>query len=176
MAFLYFLGCLAGIVLFALVVNRLTGTRAHYIETFRPEPPEHVLWRGERADVHVVPRRRALFTSFARLRRDTLLLTDKRLVCGRRTLLGKRHMIQIEVFFDPALPSAERAVRLDAGFWGGGFQTVVVSSQDGIALKTDARGRHHLELRPDMAPPHVDYIRIVLDAPDELYQKLRQCV
>ena len=73
MAFLAFLGCLLGIILVALLTNRLTGTRAHYIENFRPDLPEHILWWGDGADVHIVPRTpQALIVSFARLRRDTL--------------------------------------------------------------------------------------------------------
>jgi hypothetical protein len=176
MALLAFLGCLVGIVLVALITNRLTGTRAHYIEDLRLDPPEHVLWQEDGADVHIVPRTpQALIVSYARLRRDRLILTNKRLVCGRRTLLGRRHMILTAVFFDPTFPGAERAVRVDGGFWGGGFRAIIVSSHESIALKTDAQG-HHLELRADTGPQDVDYIRIALDEPEALYQQLRQRV
>ena len=45
MVFLYFIAALLGIVLFAVVVNRVTGTKATYLDGLALEPGERELWR-----------------------------------------------------------------------------------------------------------------------------------
>ncbi|HEY6559293.1 MAG TPA: hypothetical protein VI072_18540 [Polyangiaceae bacterium] len=76
MAFLLFLGALLAIVVFALVVNRLTGTKASYLDELKLEAGESELWRDTQADFAWVPRTgRALVTSYARMRRHSVVWT-----------------------------------------------------------------------------------------------------
>jgi len=128
MVIVYFLAALAGIVLFALIVNRLTGTRASYLEALELGPGERELWRDSGADFGLRPRTgSAVALSFPRLRRHSVLWTDRRLVIANRVLGSQRHMITHQVVFDGmGDASAQAASReLAGGFFGRGFSTLV---------------------------------------------------
>lgn len=59
MSILYFAGALLGIVVLAIAINHLTGTKANYLENLQFAPGKKELWRDTQADFAVVPR---LFT------------------------------------------------------------------------------------------------------------------
>ncbi len=131
MVILYFFAALAGIVLFAVIVNRLTGTRASYLEALQLAPGERELWRDSGADFGLRPRTgSALALSFPRLRRHSVLWTDRRLVIANRVLGSDKHLITHQVVFEAA-PPADADTRAAAsefagGFYGRGFSTLFV--------------------------------------------------
>ena len=55
MSILYFVGALLGIVVLAIAINRLTGTKANYLEKLHLAPGEKELWRDTQADFAPVP-------------------------------------------------------------------------------------------------------------------------
>jgi hypothetical protein len=127
MAFVYFLAALVGLVLFAVVVNRLTGTKATYIEDFQLAPGERELWRDARADFARRPRLgQAVVMSYPRLRRHTVLWTNRRVVISQRVLLGKKHMLTHQIVFEPAASAdaSKAASQFAGGFYGRGFETI----------------------------------------------------
>jgi hypothetical protein len=134
MALLYFLAALLGIALLAILVNRATGTKASYIEALQLEPGELQLWRDEAADVATLPRfGQAAVTSFPRLRRHVAVWTTQRLIVAERALGSSRHMVTHQLLFEavpaPALaPAREAAGKFAAGFYGRGFETLLVTS------------------------------------------------
>src|SRR3954471_15383721 len=94
MALLYFLGALVAIVLVATVVNRVTGTKAVYLETLELTPGERELWRDERADFATLPRLgQAAVMSYPRLRRHTVLWTNRRVLVAQKPLFSSRRML-----------------------------------------------------------------------------------
>ncbi|MCE9598887.1 MAG: hypothetical protein K8S54_13050 [Spirochaetia bacterium] len=98
---LIFAVCLLLIVIIAKVVNSVTGTKAHYIEDFVPESGESVRWRDDKADSYLVPVfGRALVNSYARMKRFTVILTNRRIIVGQKALFVSKRMIQFEVAFD----------------------------------------------------------------------------
>jgi len=130
MAIVYFLGALLAIVAFAVVVNRLTGTKAHYVETFQLDPGEQEQWRDTSADFATRPELgQALVTSFPRLRRHTIVWTNQRVLVAQKVLFSSRRMLTHQIFFErggegAAAPAKAAAERFAGGFYGRGFQTI----------------------------------------------------
>ncbi|MES1176194.1 MAG: hypothetical protein ABUL62_17870 [Myxococcales bacterium] len=134
MVFLYFIAALAGIVVFAIVVNRLTGTKASYLESLALDADERELWRDSEADFATLPRfGQAMAMSFPRLGRHTAVWTDERVIIAQRALGSERHLITHQIFFDggPAAAAArEAASKFGAGFYGRGFETLLAAKHE----------------------------------------------
>lgn len=120
---LLFLILMTALVVVAIVVNKLTGTKAQDLEALALLPGERILWQEEKIDAFVLAGVQPLFQSFGRLGRDKAVLTNLRLVWGRIPLGGGGHMIQNAVVFSRNVPGASGVDRLDAGFFGGGYST-----------------------------------------------------
>lgn len=133
MAFVYFLVVLLGIFGFALLVNFITGTKATYLKDVRWEAGELELWRDTSADFARRPRYgQAVVTSFPRLRRHTIVWTNRRVVVTQRVLFGSKHMLTHQVFFEGAGNAAnpgdaEAASGFSGGFYGRGFETIAAT-------------------------------------------------
>lgn len=129
MVFVWFVGALLAIVVFAAITNRLTGTKAHYLETLQLESGETELWRDAKADFATVPRTgRAAIMSYPRLHRHTVLWTDRRIVVAQRPLGSARHMITHQIYFAPDAGAQTAANEAFGGFYGRGFETIVASA------------------------------------------------
>ncbi len=90
MSALIFLGMLAALVALAFGVSRITGARSRYIEDWKPDEGEHLRFEDRQADIYVVPKLgQARFTTYARLRRGFVLVTNRRIVAGQRALFSK---------------------------------------------------------------------------------------
>lgn len=131
MAFVYFLAALVGLLVFAIVVNRLTGTKAAYVEDLQLAPGELELWRDARADFARRPRLgQAVVMSYPRARRHEIVWTNQRVIVSQRVLFGPKHMLTHQIFFEPATPTdaADAASRFAGGFYGRGFETITALS------------------------------------------------
>lgn len=134
MAFLYFLAVLLGIVAVAMVVNRVTGTHASYLEALQLEPGERERWRDTAADFATLPRfGQAAVMSFPRRRRHVAVWTTRRLIVAQRALGSAKHLITHQVVFEasaaPELDPARQAAReFGGGFYGRGFETLLAAS------------------------------------------------
>jgi hypothetical protein len=127
MALVYFVAVLLGIVGFALLVNRLTGTKAAYLEDFQFAPDERELWRDADADFARRPQLgQALVMSYPRMRRHTVVWTNQRIVISQRVLFGSKHMLTHQIFLAAAASrdAAQAASQLAGGFYGRGFETI----------------------------------------------------
>jgi len=151
MALLYFLGALAGIVVIAWLVNLITGTKAAYLEALRLAPDERELWRDEAADFAALPKLgQAAVMSYPRLRRHTVLWTNRRIVVAQRPLFSAKRMLTHQLLFEAlpgAAPSAaerEAAGAFGGGFYGRGFSTLICA---GRALGT-VNGKPCVRLQP----------------------------
>lgn len=123
-ALLAFAGALVAIAVLAIVVNRVRGGRAHYLDAWAPEAGERVLLEDRAADFYVVPRLgQARKMSFARLHRTHAVLTDTRIVIATRALLSRRYMIthMVHLGGDPA--PAELG-RMSGGLYSTGYAVV----------------------------------------------------
>jgi hypothetical protein len=133
LAFVYFLVVLLGIFGFALLVNFITGTKATYLKDVRWAAGELELWRDANADFARRPRYgAALVTSFPRLRRHTIVWTNRRIVVTQRVLFGSKHMLTHQIVFEstaaPAEPDdAQAASEFSGGFYGRGFETIAAT-------------------------------------------------
>lgn len=172
MAFLWFIGALAGIVVFAVVVNRLTGTKAQYLEALQLLVDEKELWRDAEADFAVVPRTgQAAVISFPRLRRHTVLWTNRRIVVTQKPLGSSRHMITHQIPFatEGATPAA--ADEAFGGFYGRGFETIAAA---GHAFG-EVNGKPCVRIRPTAASGaklNIEEALIFTDRLDDLRRRL----
>ncbi len=135
MSILMFFAALLALVAIAMVVNRLTGTKANYPDALKFEPGETEWWRDEGADFFLVPRlAAALIMSYLRVRRHTVVWTDRRIIVSCKALFSTRRMITHQIYFVD-MPGAggtdasATAREYSGGFYGRGFQTIVAQSK-----------------------------------------------
>lgn len=146
-ALLAFIGALVAIVLIAIVVNRLRGARAHYLEAWTPEPGEDRLLEDATADFYAVPRLgQAKRMSFARIRRSHAVLTNRRIVIATRALFSTRYMITHIVYLAGDGGPAELA-QLSGGLYRTGYIVMSADPADMSVEKDD--GKRYLRIVPE---------------------------
>jgi hypothetical protein len=135
MSIVWFFGALLGLLLVAVLINRLTGTRAVYLETLALERGEQRVWQDMRADFAPRPRfGRAVSPSFPRYRRHAILWTDRRIIVAPKVLFSSRHMVSHQILFTngaspPGAAANEAAGEFFGGFYGRGFMTLLALSR-----------------------------------------------
>jgi hypothetical protein len=166
---IWFLVACGAIVAGGWLVSRVTGARSHYLDQWKLEDGESILWRDDAADVYLIPRLgQARKMSFARLRRQTVMVTNRRIVVAARPLFGQRRIVQ-HVLVAAGDANSER---LDGGLFSAGYQTLVIGPGIGRHLE-DAKP--HLDLVPASGHPsstNLATIRVFTDQgagfPDQL--------
>ena len=163
-AVLAFVGALVAIVLVAVVVNRVRGGRAHYLDAWSPDAGERRLLEDPAADFYVVTRLgQAKVMSFARLRRTHAVLTDRRFVIATRALMSRRYMITHIVQLDrDADPPAELG-QLSGGLYSTGY--IVMSARPSDMTVEDAGGKTYLRIvpQPTASATNVEHCRLYSD-------------
>src|SRR5687768_2937025 len=130
MSFLIFVGALAAIVAIAFIVSRMTGARSHYIEDWKPDAGERLLFEDREADTYPVMKAgEAAFTTYGRPRRGFVLVTNRRILAGQRVLFGKKSVIQYMIY--PEQARAADSGKLGGGLLTRGYQTLLLE-RDGI--------------------------------------------
>lgn len=144
---LIILGVWAAMFAVAWIISRWTGGRPHYLETWRFEDGETVLWRDDRADTYIltavnVPAiKRPL-----RLHRARVLVTTRRILVAVSELFTGRQRVIYVLYLGAAPDSA------DTGTFGGefktGYQTLVM--QPGVMdVRTAEPPSPYIALKPD---------------------------
>jgi hypothetical protein len=162
---LIFLGALLGLIAVAYTVNRLRGVHAHYIDDWQPDEGEHVLFHDPEADTFIVGLNRARYVSYARPRRGAVIVTDKRILAGTKTLFGRKKMLQYMMYGGSA-PDGYSGM-IDGGLFTRGYQTLVFLP-DAIERVVDGK-RPYVVLRPspsEQSSINIDSIRIYTDRAD----------
>jgi hypothetical protein len=145
-SFLIFIGALLAIALIGWVVSKKTGSRAFYVDAWAFHEGEAVAWRDDRADVAVVPRLgRAASMRVLRLHRWSVVVINRRVIIGCKTLTG-RHMVMYVLTFGPA-PDGQTD-KIDGGLLTRGYTTLAVH-REAIVGPVDAKGRSaYIAFRP----------------------------
>ena len=163
-AVLAFVGALVAIVLLAIVVNRIRGARAHYLDAWNPEPGEHRLLEDPAADFYVVTRLgQAKVMTFVRLRRTHAVLTNTRIVIATRALLSRRYMITDMVYLDgDEAPPAELGM-LSGGLYTTGYSVVSARPSD-LTVEADGE-KSYLKIIPEAtrSGTNIDHCRLYSD-------------
>lgn len=153
----WFLLACAAIVLLGWIVSKVTGSRAYYVEDWALDEGETVLWRDEKTDTYLIPKHgQALVMSFARMRRGSVLVTNRRIVIGSLPLWGKKHMVQY-VLYPAKAPGSDR---LDGGLLSVGYQTIVFEPSSVDVHAKDAK-------------PYVDLIPVESEASSTNLERVR---
>lgn len=168
-AVLVFVGALVAIAVLAIVVNRLRGVRAQYLDAWSQDPGEERLWEDPRADFHVVPRLgQARVMSFARPHRTHAVLTNTRLVIATRALLSRRYMVTHVVVLGGRGAGTPELERMTGGQFSLGY--VVMSARpERMSVETDG-AKPYLRIVPDPTPSatNVEHCRLYSDTAEDL--------
>ncbi len=164
-ALLIFIGALVVIVGGAVVVNRVRGVSAHYIDAWSPEPGEERLVEDPAADFYVVPRLgQAKVMTFARLRRTHVVLTGTRFVIAQKAAMSRRYMIthMLLLHGDGGDEAAELA-RMTGGQFTKGY--VVMSARpEHMTVEADGEKRYlRIVPEPTASATNVEHCRLYSD-------------
>ena len=174
-ALIAFVAALAAIVAGAVVVNRIRGARAHYVETWAPEVGERILAEDRAADFAVVGRMgQAKVMTFARLRRTHAVMTTSRIVIAVRALASKRHMITYVILLqDDDPPSDDDLRRLGGGLTTTGYITIA-ARPSGMTVEQDGAKRSlRIVPEPTESAAMIEHCRLYGDDPDAFLEAAR---
>jgi hypothetical protein len=152
--FLGLLAFCAGLALLALIVSRITGARAYFLENWEFLPGETVVWRDDHTDVMEVPRvGGATFMRPIRMRRWSVVQTDRRVILANRSFTGKRMVMYVLWFGASPDPNSRK---LGGGLLTRGYIAMAVApgvweaDRDYVAyrpVRAEASSLNVLEIR-----------------------------
>src|SRR3954462_5215922 len=136
MSVLIFLAAIFALIAIAWTVNKVRGVTASYMDNWQPDEGEEILLRDMESDTFVVGVNRPHFVSYGRPRRGALIVTDKRILAGSKTLFGGRRMLQYMIYGGTAPGGFSGMV--DGGLFTRGYKTLVFLP-DAIERVTDGK-------------------------------------
>jgi hypothetical protein len=168
-AVLIFVGVLVAMVAAAMVINRARGAKAHYLDDWQPERGERRRSDDPAADFYAVPRMgQAKVMSFARMHRTHVVLTDTRLVIGKRALMSKRYMITHMIHLDRGEAAATELAQLTGGQFTKGFITYC-ARPDRMSVEADGEKAYlRIALEPTASAAMIEHCRLYSDHAAEI--------
>lgn len=162
MTVLIFVAALLGLLSFAVIINRVRGIRANYLDDWEPDEGEQVLFQDMHADTYIISANRARYVSYARPRRGAVIVTNVRILAGARTLFGKKRILQY-VLYSGAAPDVYSG-HIDGGLLTQGYQTFEYLPQATKHVVDAERPYVDLTLSPcARSSAHIECIRIYTD-------------
>jgi hypothetical protein len=159
---LIFAAACACLVLTGLIVSKLTGSRAYYIEDWKFDPGENTLWRDDGADSYLITKQAQAQGTLGRLRRGFVVVTNQRILIGTMPLFGKKRMVQYVLY--PAKSPDGQSALLDGGLLSKGYQTIVF--QPGVVQRHLEEKMPYVDLTPmsgEASSTNVATIRVFTD-------------
>lgn len=147
------------------LISRITGARAHFLDTWPFPVDEAILWRDERADLVEVSRvGGSRFYGGPRFHRSPALSTPRRVLIARKTFSGRPMVTLVLLPSGQTKDAAETSAlqRIDGGLFTLGYRVVAVAPEA-------RREAHYVALDPLPDVPsstNLAEIRIYLDAPE----------
>lgn len=163
-SFLIFLLAIGGIFLVAIVVNKIKGVKAQYIDAWQRDIDEQIRFEDKAADFHPVTiLGRAGIMSFARLKRTHAIVTTKRIVIAQKVFLGKRYMITHMLYLNKDVAPADELSKLSGGLYSKGYQ-VWLTPPDKFTVETDGK-KPYLKIIPDnsSSATNIEHCRLYSD-------------
>src|SRR6478736_2467146 len=100
------------IVLVAWIISKITGAHAYYIETWRYDEGETIVWRDDAADVAMIPiLGQALIMRPLRFHRWPVVVTNRRIIIGNKTFSGRQ---MVKYVLPAPRPTAKASARTAA--------------------------------------------------------------
>lgn len=163
-AVLAFIAALAAIVVVAVVVNKVRGARAHYLDAWTEEPGERRLIEDRAADFAVVSRMgQAKVMTFPRIRRTHAVMTSARIVIATRALASRRYMITHVVHLGGDQDPPAGLGKLDGGLTSTGY-IVIAASPSAMTLERDG-DKPYLRIVPEptTSSANIEHCRLYSD-------------
>lgn len=124
---LIFLIAVSGIFLIAIIINKIRGIKASYINSLALSEGEPIIWQDGSADFHLVPKMgQAKFMSFSRMNRAHIICTDRRIIVGQKVFLGKKYIITHMLYFSADPKIKKELDSLTAGQYSLGYLVYLV--------------------------------------------------
>jgi len=121
---LLFVAACAAIFLVGWVVSKRTGSHAWFIEDWKYNEGEVVLWRDDAADVGMIGKlAQAAVQRPLRYHRWAVVVTSERILIGNKTLTGKQ-MVKCVLY--PGKAPGEDSQHLGGGLLTTGYETLVI--------------------------------------------------
>lgn len=167
--FLIFLVAIAALILGAIIINKIKGVKAQYLDAFTAETGEVVVHREAGADFHMVTKLgRAQVMSFARLRRAEFIVTNRRIVIGQKVLFGKRYMITHLIWLDPASGVQAELGKMTGGQYTLGYVNYLVTRSAATAELDGKKPYLKLIPEPTASATNIEHLRLYTDTPEKL--------
>ena len=163
-SFLIFIGVLAGLVLLAMIVNKINGVKAHYIDALSFEAGETKVAEDREADFHVVTLLgKAAYMSFARLRRTHAVFTDSRIVIASKVLFGSRYMITHMLYYARDNAPAAELDKISGGLYSKGY-LVMRADRGAMTVEMDGK-KPFIRIVPvaTLSSTNIEYGRLYCD-------------
>ncbi len=167
--FYIFLIAIAAFILGAMLINKIKGVKAQYLDAFTPESGEQIVHREAGADFHMVTKLgRAQVMSFARLRRAELILTNRRIVVGQKVLFGKRYMITHVLWLDSGSTVQSELDKMTGGQYSLGYVNYL-AKRSAVTSELDGK-KPYVKFIPDAtaSATNIEHLRIYVDAPEKM--------
>lgn len=143
---LVFVGVLGAIVVVGWSISKWKGSKAYFIEDWRYDEGETILWRDDSADVAVIPKfGQARAMTPARLHRWPVVVTNSRVIIADKTLTGKGMVIY--VLYPRAAPDGQSS-HLDGGLLTRGYSTIAIEPDAGLDHLADDTKHPYVVLTP----------------------------
>jgi len=168
---LIFIGALIAIAVGAIVVNRIKGVHAHYLESWAPMPGEQRVLDDPAADFYVIPiMGQAEIMSFARRHRTHAVLTDARLIIATKVLLSSRHMITHIVQLTDDADAQDELNLLTGGQFTKGFITYS-ARPNRMTVASDGRKTYlRIVPEPTASATNIEHCRLYTDRAAEFLE------
>ena len=143
---LFFFAFLAGMVLIAWIVSKLTGSHVYYLADWKYDADETILWRDDEADaVTLAKTGQALFMTFPRLHRSNVVVTNKRIIVAKKAAFTKRPLVMSVMWPHPSADG--QSDKLGGGVLTVGYETFAYVA-DSLELTTNRSKHPCIELKP----------------------------
>jgi hypothetical protein len=159
---LVFLAVPLGFLAIVYIINLVRGVRARYIDDWKPDAGEELLFQDMRADIYIISFNRPRYVTYARLRRGAVIVTNCRILCGTRTLFGKKIIFQYILYADGRFDTHSESI--DGGLLARGYQTFVYLPHAITRVSSDENP--YVDLKPsplERSSVNVECIRIYTD-------------
>lgn len=163
MSVLIFLAALAGIIVFALIFSKVKGANVHYLEDWRPEAGERILFEDRQAYTYLLDDADTpALMLLPRPKRGFVTVTDRRILTGQRPLFSRRFLIEY-VMYSAGSPEGQ----VDPSFGGQlkrGYRTLMLEPKR--IHRAIGATRPYVDLTPSPATAtafDVEAIRIYTD-------------
>jgi len=142
---LLFAGFLVAMVVVGLIVKKVTGSHAWFLEDWKYEPGETIVWRDDRADAYPLAKTgQALFMTVVLRHQNTVIATNQRILIAQRTPFSKKTLVRWVLY--PGSSPDGHTQQVGGGLLTVGYESIAY--EPGVLAHAEQSGHERIELTP----------------------------